>query len=74
MDVYKKLANDPAHKFWMETGIELTHKEPSLEELNRIMSNWLAMSDDMKKKSDKKSMELFKVNNIENYLRLKETY
>ena len=73
-DTYNKLKNDPAHKWRMETGIELIHKEPSLEELNRIYSNWLLMTDEMKKESDEKSMELFGVKNVEHYNQLKKEY
>lgn len=35
-DLYNKLKNDPIHSWRANTGIELIHKEPTLEELNRI--------------------------------------
>ena len=70
MDVYNRLAQDPAHKFRMDTGIELIHEEPSLEELNRIHDNWQLMSDQQKEISDKKSIELFGLNNEDHYNQL----
>lgn len=69
-----KLILDPAHKFRMTTGIELIHKEPSLEELKRIWKNWNLMSDKMKKKSNEVSEELFGMNNKEHYIRLLKEY
>lgn len=74
MDVYNRLAQDPAHKFRMDTGIELIHEEPSLEELNRIHNNWQLMSDQQKEISDKKSIELFGVNNEDHYIQLLSKY
>jgi hypothetical protein len=53
------LLKDPVHLWRATTGIELIHKEPDLEEQNRIWKNWNKMSDEMKKKSDEKSIELF---------------
>ena len=35
-NIYNKLANDPVHKWRAKTGIELIHKEPTEEELDRI--------------------------------------
>lgn len=72
--VADKLMKDPAHKWRAETGIELIHKEPTIQELNRIWKNWNYMSDDMKNKSDKKSLELFKLNNKDNFNKLKKEY
>lgn len=61
------LLNDPVHLWRAETGIELIHKEPTLDERKRIWKNWNEMSDEMKKKSDEKSLELFlKDNNAHN--------
>ena len=34
--IFKRLQKDPAHKWRMDTGIELIHKEPTLSELLRI--------------------------------------
>jgi len=50
-----ELLKDPAHLWRAETGIELIHKEPTLEEQERIWNNWNKMTDEMKKKSDKKA-------------------
>ncbi|MFA5188966.1 MAG: hypothetical protein WC460_06415 [Patescibacteria group bacterium] len=57
------LLKDPVHLWRAETGIELIHKEPTLDEQERIWRNWNEMSDEMKKKSDEKSMGLFGKNN-----------
>lgn len=57
------LLKDPLHLWRAETGIELIHKEPLLEEQKRIWENWNEMTDEMKKKSDEKSIELFDKNN-----------
>lgn len=71
--VFKNLQKDPVHKWRMDTGIELIHKEPSLKELLRIKKNWDQMSIAQKKISDKKSIELFGVDNTKHfYLLLKE--
>lgn len=66
-----KLLSDPLHKWRAETGIELIHKEPSIEELDRVWFNWNAMSDDMKRKSDAKSLELFGITNEQTYLKFR---
>jgi len=73
-DIYLKLKNDPVHKWRAETGIELIHKEPSKEELERVMKNWDSMDDRRKRLSDQKSMELFGKNNRDNYNELINTY
>ena len=57
------LLKDPIHLWRAETGIELIHKEPTMDEQKRIWKNWNEMSDEAKKKSDKKSIELFGKNN-----------
>jgi len=59
------LCSDPVHRWRAESGIELVHKEPSLEELERIWENWQEMSDEQKRLSDEKSIELFGVTNEE---------
>ena len=69
--IYNMLANDPVHKWRAETGIELIHKEPSQEELDRIWKNWQLMPQDMKDISDKKSIEMFGCTNAEHYNKLK---
>ena len=68
------LLNDPIHKWRAQTGIQLIHKQPSLKQLNRIMSNWNLMSDYMKQKSDIKSIQLFGMTNVEHYNKLKAEY
>lgn len=57
------LLSDPVHLWRAETGIELVHKEPTRDEQERIWKNWNEMTDEMKEKSDAKSMELFGKNN-----------
>ncbi|MCX6719057.1 MAG: hypothetical protein NTZ38_01630 [Candidatus Taylorbacteria bacterium] len=57
------LLSDPAHSWRAETGIELVHKEPTLEEQKRIWENWNEMDEEMKKRSDEKSIELFGMDN-----------
>lgn len=70
-NIYNKLDNDPVHKWRAETGIELIHKEPTDEELDRIWKNWQLMPQDMKDISDKKSIEMFGCTNAEHYNKLK---
>ena len=70
-NIYNKLANDPVHRWRAETGIELIHKEPTEEELDRIWKNWQLMPQDMKDISDKKSIEMFGCTNAEHYNQLK---
>ena len=53
------LLRDPVHLWRAETGIELIHKEPTTDEQIRIWKNWQEMSDEMKRRSDEKSIELF---------------
>ena len=55
-----------AHVWRALTGIELIHREPSKEELVRIVDNWNLMTNEQKKISDEKSLELFGVTNEEN--------
>lgn len=68
------LKSDPVHAWRAKTGIELIHKEPSLEELNRIWANWNKMPDEKKRISDQKSMELFGKNNHDHYVELVGEY
>jgi hypothetical protein len=69
-----KLYADPAHKFRMDTGIELIHREPTLDELERIYYNWGLMSKAQKRKSNKESKRLFGVTNEAHYSELRGTY
>ena len=73
-ELLKRLSNDPAHKFRMDTGIELIHKEPTLQELVRIGENWCLMNKDMKIISDKKSIELYGMSNKDHYCKLVNEY
>lgn len=73
-NIYVKLANDPIHRWRAETGIELIHKEPTEEELDRIWKNWQLMPQEMKDISDKKSIEMFGCTNAEHYAQLKSNY
>jgi len=63
MDVYKRLIADPCHLWRMRTGIELIHREPTVDEFIRIARNWKQMSGLQKIISDLKSMELFRMDN-----------
>ena len=73
-EIYKRLRKDPAHKWRMDTGIELIHKEPTLRELLRIQKNWDLMSEEQKMLSDRKSMELFGQTNKEHFNSLLPEY
>jgi len=57
--------NDPVHRWRSETGIELLHKEPTLDEFVRICKNWKLMDDEMKERSDDFSLRVFGVTNEE---------
>lgn len=66
-DKFETLLKDRAHLWRAETGIELIHKEPTKIEQIRIWNNWNEMTDEMKKKSDTKSIELFGKDNAKHY-------
>lgn len=66
-DKAKMLLSDPIHLWRAEKGIELIHEEPTAEEQKRIWKNWNEMTDEMKKKSDVKSMELFGKDNTSHH-------
>lgn len=70
-EVYNKLSRCPVHSWRSETGIELVHKEPTEEELDRVWKNWQLMPQELKDKSDEKSLELFGCTNAEHYPKLK---
>lgn len=61
------LRKDPVHRWRAETGIELIHEEPTLEEFQRIRQNWELMTPKQKAISDTKSKELFGVDNQTHY-------
>ena len=73
-DLYNKLIQDPVHKWRVETGIEIIHKEPTKKELDRIWNNWQLMTPEQKSLSDEKSLELFGLSNKENYNNLISLY
>lgn len=73
-ETYDKLMNDPCHRWRAETGIELIHKEPTQAEFDRIWKNWQLMSDEDKRKSDEKSIEIFGIDNQTHYDKIKEEY
>jgi len=62
-DKASMLKNDPIHLWRAKTGIELIHKEPILDEQERIWNNWNEMTDEMKSVSDTKSKEIFGIDN-----------
>jgi hypothetical protein len=69
---YPQLYVDPVHRWRAENDVELIHKEPDKKEQMRIWKNWNLMSSEMKELSDKKSIELFGVDNRENHNIMKE--
>lgn len=71
---YPKLLKDPVHVWRAKTGIELIHKEPTYEEQKRIFYNWLAMSDEDKKISDKQCKKFFNKTNINYHNYIMENY
>ena len=54
----------PIHRWRAETGIELIHQEPDLQEFNRIVQNWQKMTDEQKRISNEKSIELWGKDNM----------
>lgn len=66
-DKAEMLLKDPVHLWRAQTGIELIHQEPTKEEQERIWNNWNEMTDEMKKKSDEKSLELFGKDNASHH-------
>jgi hypothetical protein len=66
-DKADRLLADPVHAWRAETGIELIHEEPTTEEQIRIWENWNEMTDDMRKESDQKSIELFGKDNASHH-------
>jgi cytidylate kinase len=73
-DKADQLLKDPVHKWRAEKGIELIHKEPTKDELNRIYKNWNKMTDEQKKESDEYSMKLFGKTNKDHYKELSKSY
>ena len=69
---YPQLMQDPIHTWRAKHGIELIHEEPSKKEQKRIWNNWQKMQPKMKEISDKKSIELFGMNNYDHHCRIME--
>lgn len=64
------LKEDEVHAWRAKHGIELIHKEPTLEELERIWKNWNLMSKAQKIISNNESIRLFGMDNREHYWKL----
>ena len=62
-----QILRDPVHVWRAKTGIELIHKEPTLKKQKRIWLNWQLMTDEQKKISDQKSLEIFGIINSDHY-------
>ena len=62
------------HKWRAESGIELIHLEPTLEELERIWANWQIMPDIAKWLSDRMSISFFGCVNAEHYQQLTDPF
>lgn len=70
----KRLQACPIHGWRAKYGIELIHKEPTKDELVRIWNNWQQMPPAMKRISDKRSYELFGIDNKTHYDQLIKQY
>lgn len=64
---------DLALKWRKQTGIELIYPESDKSVLNDIWDNWKQMPENLKKVSDKKSLELFQLTNQQHYVKLLNT-
>lgn len=64
---------DLALKWRKQTGIELIYPESDKSVLNDIWDNWKQMPENLKKISDKKSLELFNLTNQQHYVKLLNT-
>ena len=73
-EVYRKLRDDPVHRFRAETGIEVIHKEPTRDEFERIVKNWDLMTPEQKKQSDEFSMKQFGRDNKDRIELLRKEY
>lgn len=73
-NIYQNLINDPIRKWRMDSGIELIYKKSSIEEVIEIAINWGRMTDNQKFKSDKKSVELFGMNNTNHLIKILSEY
>jgi len=73
-EIYRRLKDDPVHRFRAETGIEVIHREPTKDEFNRIVRNFWAMPSDMIKKSNEFSKKIFGKSNGERIEEIERTY
>lgn len=73
-ELVRRLMADPVHRWRADTGIELIHKEPDLREALRVWVNWNRMTAAAKRRSDRKSIALFGVDNKTHFERLRPTY
>ena len=73
-ELVRRLMADPVHRWRADTGIELIHKEPDLREALRVWVNWNRMTAAAKRRSDRKSIVLFGVDNKTHFERLRPTY
>jgi len=73
-DIPMHLKKDAVHSWRADTGIELIHREPSKKELERIIKNWKLMPEKLKTISDKKSIELFGMDNMTHAKKLIPSY
>ena len=62
-ETIQRLKRDPVHKWRMQTGIQLIHKQPTKSQLERIWKNWQLMTPQQKTKSNQKCMQLFGITN-----------
>ena len=74
VEAYRKLRDDPVHRFRAETGIEVIHKEPTRDEFERIVKNWDLMTPEQKKQSDEFSMKQFGKNNKDRIDNIRKEY
>lgn len=64
---YPKLLKDEIHVWRAKKQIELIHEEPDFEQQKRIFYNWNLMSKKNKETSDRKSKQLFGIDNIQHH-------
>lgn len=70
----RRLMADPVHAWRAKTGIELIHREPDLKEAIRVWVNWNRMTAAAKRRPDRKSIDLFGIDNKTHFERLRPTY
>lgn len=57
-----------------EEEYEMVHQEPDLKEFERIVKNWQLMTDEQKRLSDEKSIELFGKGNMDRVEEIRKVY